>query len=186
MFLFPWLYCGIDISDFEKNRFYGSWAIFGCSQSVGSLILNSNDTYAIGQKIFKKCGMKKKIAKFLEKLRSFPEMKSSKIGEDRTTIRLSKCHNFFSIENLPNNVYIIYWEKVQISNFLKNNMVLPKKATKTTKQHFSKICNLGIWHIPIYFAVSQGQPRPNVRHFFGKGGRFIKIKNWFQLIFGRF
>ena len=33
-------------------------------------------------------------------------MKSSKIGEDRTIIRLSKCHNFSSFENFEGKVEI--------------------------------------------------------------------------------
>ena len=59
MFLFPWLDWGIDISDFEKIDFLGHGAILGCSQPLGRLILNINGTYVGGQKIFKKCGMKK-------------------------------------------------------------------------------------------------------------------------------
>ena len=74
MFLFPWLDWGIDISDFERIDFLGHGAILGCSQPLGRLILNSNDTYVVGQKIFKKCGMKKKFEKILEKLLSFPEI----------------------------------------------------------------------------------------------------------------
>ena len=74
MCIFPWLDWGIDISDFEKIDFLGHGAILGCSQPLGRFILNSSDTYAIGQKIFKKCGMKKLFEKFLEKLLSFPEI----------------------------------------------------------------------------------------------------------------
>ena len=50
---------GIDISDFEIIDFSGHGTILGCSQPLGRLILNINDTYVVGQKIFKKCGMKK-------------------------------------------------------------------------------------------------------------------------------
>ena len=50
-----------------KNRFFGSWAVFGCSQPLGRLIFCISDTYAIGQKIFKKCGMKKIFWKIFRK-----------------------------------------------------------------------------------------------------------------------
>ena len=82
MFLFPWLDWGIDISDFEKIDFLVHGAILGCSQPLGRMILNINDPYAGGQKIFKKCGMKKIFQKFLEKLLSFPEIY---FGHDGTT-----------------------------------------------------------------------------------------------------
>ena len=67
MFLFPWLDWGIDISDFEKIEFLGHGAILGCSQPLGRLILNINDTYVGEQKIFKKCVMKKVLKNFLKK-----------------------------------------------------------------------------------------------------------------------
>ena len=82
MFLFPWLDWDINVSDFEKNVFLGHGAILGCSQPLGRLILNSSDTYVVGQKIFKKCGMKKIFEEFLEKLLSFPEIY---FGHDGTT-----------------------------------------------------------------------------------------------------
>ena len=50
-----------------KNRFFGSWAIFGCSQPLGRLIFRSSDTYVVGQQIFKKCGMKRNFWKFFRK-----------------------------------------------------------------------------------------------------------------------
>ena len=69
MFLFPWLDWGIDISDFEKIDFLGHGPIFGCSQPLGRLILNSNDTYWAEN--FQK-GLYEK--KFFEKFQSFPEI----------------------------------------------------------------------------------------------------------------
>ena len=74
MFLFPWLDSGIDISDFENIDFLGHGAILGCSQPLARLIFCISDTYAMGQKIFKKYGMKKNFEKFLEKHLSFPEI----------------------------------------------------------------------------------------------------------------
>ena len=51
-----------------------------------------------------------------------------------------------------------------------------QKSNKNNKNNtLSKYAIFGIWHIPTYFAVGQGQPRPNLPHFFWKGGRFIKI-----------
>ena len=51
-----------------------------------------------------------------------------------------------------------------------------QKSNKDNKNNtLAKYAILGIWHIPTYFAVGQGQPRPNWPHFFWKGGRFIKI-----------
>ena len=38
------------------------------------------DTYAVKQKIFKKCGMKKKDKNFSEKLLSFPEIYFGHVG----------------------------------------------------------------------------------------------------------
>ena len=64
-----WRYLGL-----WKNQFFGPCAILGCSQPLGRLIFCRSGTYAIGQKIFKKCGMKKNFEKFLEKLLSFPEI----------------------------------------------------------------------------------------------------------------
>ena len=49
------------------NDFFWSWAIFGCSQPLGRLIFCISDTYAMGQKIFKKCGMKKIFRKIFRK-----------------------------------------------------------------------------------------------------------------------
>ena len=63
MFHFPWIDWGIDKSDFEKINFLGHGAILGYSQPLGKLLLNINDTYAVGQKIFKKCGMDKNFLK---------------------------------------------------------------------------------------------------------------------------
>ena len=74
MFLFPWLDWGIDISDFEKIDFLGHEAISGCSQPLVRPILNSNDTYVVGQKILKNVVWKNFFEKFLEKLLSFPEI----------------------------------------------------------------------------------------------------------------
>ena len=45
-----------------------------------------------------------------------------------------------------------------------------QKSNKNNKNNtLAKYAILGIWHIPTYFAVGQGQPRPNLPHFFGKG-----------------
>ena len=57
-----WRYLGL-----WKNRFFGSWAILGCSQPLGRLIFCRSGTYAVRQKIFRKCGMKKIFWKILEK-----------------------------------------------------------------------------------------------------------------------
>ena len=60
-----------------------------------------------------------------------------------------------------------------------------QKSNKNNKSNtLAKYAILGIWHIPTYFAVGQGQPRPNVRHFFLERGKIHK--NWFRVIFGRF
>ena len=46
-----------------------------------------------------------------------------------------------------------------------------QKSNKNNKNNtLAKYAILGIWHIPTYFAVGQGQPRPILRHFFWKGG----------------
>ena len=109
-------------------------------------------------------------------------MKSSKIGEDRTTIRLSKCHNFFSIENLPNNVYIE--KKFRFQTFWKTTWCYPKKQQKQQKQHFSKICNFGdLAYTHIFCCRSRTTPNELAPFFLERG----KIhKNWFRVIFGRF
>ena len=57
--------------------------------------------------------------------------------------------------------------------FFEKQHVVTQKSNKNNT--LAKYAIFGIWHIPTYFAVGQGQPRPNVRHFFWKGGRFIKI-----------
>ena len=54
-------------------------------------------------------------------------------------------------------------------------------SSKNNKNNtLAKYAIFGIWHIPTYFAVGQGQPRPNGCHFFGKGGWFTKIgSGWY-------
>ena len=74
MFLFPCLDWCIDISAFEKVDFLARGVILKCSRPLDRLILNSSDTYAGRQKIFKKCGMKKTFEIFIEKLLIFPEI----------------------------------------------------------------------------------------------------------------
>ena len=60
-----------------------------------------------------------------------------------------------------------------------------QKSNKNNKSNtLAKYAIFGIWHIPTYFAVGQGQPRPNLRHFFWERGELHE--NWFQVIFGRF
>ena len=56
-----------------------------------------------------------------------------------------------------------------------------QKSNKNNKSNtLAKYAIFGIWHIPTYFAVGQGQPRTNWPHFFWKGGRFIKIgSGWY-------
>ena len=96
------------------------------------------------------------------------KMKSSKIDEDRTTIRLSKGHNFFILRICP-TMYIL--RKRSDFKFFEKQHGVTQKSNKSNKNNtLSKYAILGIWHIPTYFAVGQGQPRPNGRHFFWKGG----------------
>ena len=46
-----------------------------------------------------------------------------------------------------------------------------QKSNKNNKNNtLAKYAIFGIWHKPTYFAVRQGQPRPNVRNFFWKWG----------------
>ena len=60
-----------------------------------------------------------------------------------------------------------------------------QKSNKNNKNNtLAKYAIFGIWHIPTYFAARQGQPRPNVRHFFWE--MRMSYKNWFRVIFGRF
>ena len=45
MFLFPWLDWGIDISDFEKIDFLGSWAIFGLLSPLQKRFFDMGDNF---------------------------------------------------------------------------------------------------------------------------------------------
>ena len=69
MFLFPWLDWGDDISDFEKIDFLADGRFWGVPSPWEGwfLALASSDTCIHGQKIFKKCGMKKIFWKIFRK-----------------------------------------------------------------------------------------------------------------------
>ena len=100
-----WRYLGL-----WKNRFFGRWAILGCSQPLGRLIFWISDTCIRGQKIFKKCGMKKIFWKIFRK-----------------TSKLSR------------NIFWACWDHIVAQKSLASKKKCQKLPNTGTPPHFTKL-----------------------------------------------
>ena len=71
-FLFPWLDCGINITDFEKIAFFASMAIFGVFNPPQRPFSGVRTLLKIPLHFEKKKKKENFFANFLEKLLSYP------------------------------------------------------------------------------------------------------------------